>query len=433
MFSAVDIIKNKRDGCVLSESELEFFVNGIVDGSIPDYQISSLLMAIYLNGMNSDELFYFTKYMVGRVDRVYDDGFVDKHSTGGVGDKITLIIAPLIGEAGLKMSKMSGRGLGYSGGTIDKLESIPGFRTNISKEALKKQLDDVGIAIVGQNEEVALADKKIYAIRDVTGTVESIPLIASSIVSKKIATGNRNIVFDVKVGSGAFMKDINSGITLAETLVDLVSKFGGKSIGVLTNMNSPLGYYVGNSLEIIEVIETLKGNGPSDLVEISKVIAGNLLYIGGKVDSSKAGEELIGEMLAKGLGLKKFRELIKAQGGDIEVINNYDLLPKSKFCYEVVSQEEGYVSSINSEIIGELSVTLGAGRLEKEDSIDYGAGIRLLKKIGDFVTAGDVIGKLYTSNGSLDKNSIIKKYISAFNFYEKRNKEEDLIYKVVMP
>lgn len=431
MFNAVDIIKKKRDGDILSKEELEYFVKGIVDGSIPDYQISSLLMAIYLNGMNSDELFYFTKYMVGRVDRVYDDGFVDKHSTGGVGDKITLIIAPLIGEAGLKMSKMSGRGLGYSGGTIDKLESIPGFRTNISKEALKKQLDDVGIAIVGQNEEVALADKKIYAIRDVTGTVESIPLIASSIVSKKIATGNRNIVFDVKVGNGAFMKDISSGITLAETLVDLVNKFGGKSVGVLTNMNSPLGYYVGNSLEIIEVIETLKGNGPRDLVEISKAIGGNLLYIGGKVDSSEAGEELIDEMLAKGLGLNKFKELIEAQGGDVEVINNYNLLPKSKFCYEILSQEEGYISSINSEIIGKLSVTLGAGRLEKEDSIDYSAGLFIAKKIGDHVEVGDIIGKLYTSKDELSKESLITTYISAFKFSENEVNKDSLIYKII--
>lgn len=428
----IDIIKKKRDKFALNDKDISYFIQGILDGSIPDYQISALMMAIYLNGMTEQETYLLTKYMVGDIIEFYqDDKFVDKHSTGGIGDKLTLIIVPLVVAAGLTVCKMSGKGLGFSGGTIDKLASIPGFKTTLKETELEEQIKKIRIAIIGQSTEVALADKKLYALRDVTGTVESIPLIASSIVSKKIASGNRNIVFDVKAGSGAFMKNLSEAETLAKTLVKLVEMFGGKGVAVITNMDSPLGHYIGNSLEIMEVLETLKGNGPSDLVELTKEIGSYMLTVGGIVKDHEEGKSIIDKLIDNGQGLKKLAELIEFQGGEKEVIADYKKMPQGAYVKEIYSVESGYINKINSQLIGEVSVRLGAGRSTKEDQIDYGAGIFIPKKVGEQIEKGELIGRLYYSSNLIDIGECEEIYSRAFAIAITKNNCEKLIYKVI--
>ncbi len=431
----VEIIRNKRDGKILTVKEIQYFVKGFTNGEIPDYQVSAFVMAVYFNGLNDNELYQFTKEMIETGEIVIPnanmDKYVDKHSTGGVGDKLTLIIAPIVAACGLKFPKMSGKGLSFSGGTIDKLESIKGFKVNINKNDFIKQIDEIGIGIIGQSENLAKADKQLYTIRDVTATVESIPLIASSIVSKKIASGSKNIVFDVKVGAGAFMKDINSGLNLANTLVELVKKFGGSSVAVVTNMNSPLGHYVGNSLEIIEVVECLKGNMPKDIEELVYELAGQLLIIGGKTSSLTDSKLIVKEKIKNLTGLDKFKELISYQGGDPSFINNYNLLPQAKYETIVKADNEGFISFIDAEKIGMISLNIGAGRMKKDDEIDYAAGIYLPRKIGDKVEKNDIIGKIYYSTENIEINLIIKKFKSAFKFVQKPEEETKLIYNVI--
>lgn len=435
MFNPVEVIRKKRDGIPLEEEELRSFVEGITTGKVPDYQAAAFAMAVYFKGMEAKELFSFCKAMVQTGETLTPAAdmtrYVDKHSTGGVGDKLSLILAPLVAACGLRIPKMSGRGLGFSGGTIDKLESIPGFRVSLSAEEFSRQIREIGLGLIGQSEGIAGADKKLYAIRDVTATVESIPLIASSIVSKKIASGSRNIVFDVKVGNGAFMKDLESGEALGRTMVDLVRNFGGRSIAVITNMDCPLGRYVGNSLEIIEVAETLKGRGPSDILELVEVLGAKLLEIGGVTDSEEQGRLMIREKIGNGEGLEKFVQMIRWQGGDPAVLEDYSLLPASRHTLDIRSRATGVVAAIEAETIGRLSVLLGAGRLKKEDGIDYGAGLFIARKPGEEVEAGDLLCSLHYDREDLDLLSLEDLARGAFSISGEAPEAKPLVLKVI--
>ncbi len=431
----VEIIRKKRDGEILTAKEIQYFVTGFTSGEIPDYQVSAFAMAVYFMGLTDDELYQFTKQMIETGDIIEQEEsvakYVDKHSTGGVGDKLTLIVAPIVAACGLKMPKMSGRGLSFSGGTIDKLESIKGFRVDISKADFHKQIDEIGLGIIGQSDNIAKSDKLLYAIRDVTATVESIPLIASSIVSKKIASGSKNIVFDVKVGIGAFMKDIKNGIKLANTLVDLVKDFGGKSVAVVTNMNYPLGHYVGNSLEILEVVECLKGKLPKDIEELVYELSGQLLLIGDKANSMFDAKKMVLEKINNGEALVKFKELIEYQGGDSSFIMDYSQLPQAMYKIEVKSEYEGFISFIDAEKIGLLSLNIGAGRTKKKDIIDYSAGIYIPLKINDRVEKGVTLGVISHSKKDLDVNQVVRDYISAFSFQENTIEDTSMIFSVI--
>ena len=435
MFNPVEVIRKKRDGIPLGEEELHLFVEGITKGTVPDYQASAFAMAVYFKGMEAKELFSFCKAMVetGETLAPAEDmtRYVDKHSTGGIGDKLSLILAPLAAACGLKIPKMSGRGLGFSGGTIDKLESIPGFRVSLAPEEFRKQIEEIGLGLIGQSEGVAGADKKLYAIRDVTATVESIPLIASSIVSKKIASGSRNIVFDVKVGKGAFMKDLARGEALGRTMVDLVRDFGGRSIAVITNMDTPLGHYVGNSLEIIEVAETLKGRGPADILELVEVLGAKLLEIGGVAAGEEQGRKLIRKKIGNGEGLEKLAQMIRWQGGDPAVLEDYSLLPAARHTLDVLAGREGFIEAIDSEAIGHLSVLLGAGRLKKEDGIDYGAGLFIARKPGNAVEAGDLLCRLSYDREDLDLKALEDLARGAFAIAGKAPEAAPLVLKVI--
>lgn len=432
-----DIIRKKRDGLELSTEEIRFFVEGVTQGTFPDYQTSAFLMATFFQGMTDAELFTFTEAMVHSGD-VLDISSIegitcDKHSTGGVGDKLTLIVLPLVASLGIKMPKMSGRGLGFSGGTVDKLESIPGFQTVLSKEAFIRQVNDIGLGVIAQSGNLAPADKKLYALRDVTATVESIPLIGASVVSKKIASGNRHIVFDIKVGNGAFMKDIKEALSLGRAMVEMVKKFGGNSLGVLSNMNVPLGHYVGNSLEIREVIETLKGEGPQDLVELTQVLGAALLKIGGRTETVEEGKSLVKEVLSSGKGLDLFQKMIEAQGGNGDVVNDLSLLPVSSEIVEIRSKVSGYVADIKAMDIGIAAGLLGAGRQSVEDRIDLGAGIRLHKKVGDRVFEGEVLATGYYSPETLkgDRGMIEAMIFDAYGFSSSEVLKEKMVYEII--
>ncbi|MGB9820666.1 MAG: pyrimidine-nucleoside phosphorylase [Pseudothermotoga sp.] len=395
-----DIIKKKRDGSELTSEEIEFFVNGYVRGTIPDYQVSALLMAIFFRGMNQRETFDLTMSMA-RSGEILDlspiEGIkVDKHSTGGVGDKTTLVVLPIIAAFGVKVPKMSGRGLGHTGGTIDKLESIPGMRTELTRGEFFQVVKKVGFSIVSQSGNLVPADKKIYALRDTTATVDSIPLIASSIVSKKLAGGADAIIFDVKVGSGAFLKDTEQAQELACLMIDILKRSGKLSRAVLSDMNQPLGRMVGNSLEVIEAVETLKGNGPEDLTKLCIRLCHEILNLVGM----NVTEEQIKDEIVSGRAVERFAEFIKMQGGDPRIIDDYRLLPVSRKVVEVRSVRPGYVDRIDTEAIGIASVVLGAGRSRKEDSIDPSVGIEVLKKIGDYVQEDEPIVRIYVSEKS---------------------------------
>lgn len=395
-----DIIKKKRDGSELTSEEIEFFVNGYVRGTIPDYQVSALLMAIFFRGMNQRETFDLTMSMA-RSGEILDlspiEGIkVDKHSTGGVGDKTTLVVLPIIAAFGVKVPKMSGRGLGHTGGTIDKLESIPGMRTELTRGEFFQIVKKVGFSIVSQSGNLVPADKKIYALRDTTATVDSIPLIASSIVSKKLAGGADAIIFDVKVGSGAFLKDTEQAQELACLMIDILKRSGKLSRAVLSDMNQPLGRMVGNSLEVIEAAETLKGNGPEDLTKLCIRLCYEILNLVGM----NVTEEQIKDEIVSGRAVERFAEFIEMQGGDPRIIDDYSLLPVSRKVVEVRSVRPGYVDRIDTEAIGIASVVLGAGRSRKEDSIDPSVGIEVLKKIGDYVQEDEPIVRIYVSEKS---------------------------------
>ena len=403
-----DIIAKKRDGKVLTNEEIEFFVNGYVNGDIPDYQISALLMAIYLNGMNVDETTTLTMLMA-RSGEVIDlssiPGIkVDKHSTGGVGDKTTFIISPIVASCGVPVAKMSGRGLGHTGGTIDKMESIPGMKTNIDREEFFDIVRNVGACVIGQSGNIVPADKKLYALRDVTATIESIPLIASSIMSKKLAAGSDAILLDVKTGSGAFMKTTDEAIELAKAMVAIGEKVGRKTIALITDMDRPLGKSIGNALEMKEVCDTLKGKGPKDLTELCLTLATNMLYLAGK-GSLDDCYDLAKDALESGKAFEKLKEMVKAQGGDVSVIEDNSKFESSKVARGLAAAQEGYIYSMDTEKCGVASMILGAGREKKEDTIDYSAGVIIHKKIGDYVKRGDLIASLYSSSEEKCVNS----------------------------
>jgi len=395
-----DVIAKKRDGGELTKEEIQFFISGYVMGEIPDYQVSALLMAIYFKGMTDTETANLTMCMTNSgetVDLSSIDGIkVDKHSTGGVGDKTTLIISPIVASLGVRVAKMSGRGLGHTGGTVDKMEAIPGMQTSIDREKFFDIVRKVGVSVIGQSGNLVPADKKLYALRDVTATIESIPLIASSIMSKKIAAGSDCILLDVKTGSGAFMKTVDDSIRLAQAMVAIGEHVGRKTIALITDMDRPLGNAIGNSLEIVEVCQTLKGNGPADLTEICIDLAGNMLFLAnkGSIDDCKKMAE---KQIANGEAFAKLKEMVAAQGGDTSVLDDNTKFEQAKVQHEVLAENEGYLYAMNTEQCGIASVELGAGREKKEDSIDFSAGILFRKTIGDYVKKGDVIAVFYSS------------------------------------
>ena len=396
-----DIIKKKRDGGELSKAEIDFFIKGYVDGSIPDYQASALCMAIFYSGMTEEETAALTLAMANSGDTVdlsrFGNNTADKHSTGGVGDKTTLIVAPIAASLGCIMAKLSGRGLGHTGGTIDKLESIEGFNTALTPEEFFSTVEKTGLAVVGQTGNLTPADKKLYALRDVTATVDSIPLIASSIMSKKLAAGAHTIVLDVKCGSGAFMKTPKEAKALALEMVKIGNNCGRNTSAVITNMDRPLGKNICNALEIKEAIDVLKGKGPSDLREVCLSLATQIVSLSKGVDKNSA-RKLCEDALSSGKAFGKFKEWISAQGGNSQWVENPDLFPVAKFSKDILSQKDGYISGTDAESIGIASVMLGAGREKKDDTIDMSAGIIMHKKTGDFVKKGDSIATLYTCN-----------------------------------
>jgi len=393
----VDIIVKKRDKGELSEKEIDFFIQGYTKGEIPDYQASALAMAILLNGMTTRETTDLTLAMA-RSGEILDLSkvvpiAVDKHSTGGVGDKTSLVVAPTVAASGLPVGKMSGRGLGFSGGTLDKLESIPGFRSNLTTDEFIHQLKAIGIVLTGQSSDLAPADGKLYALRDVTGTVQSIPLIASSIMSKKIAAGAQAILLDVKVGQGAFMTELEDARSLAELMVEIGKLVGRKTVAILSDMNQPLGWAVGNSLELQEALLTLKGQGPEDFREHCLVASGYMLALGGLAGDEILGRKMAEAVLATGEAFKRFRDLIQAQGGDVKYVDDPDSLDKARLIQDIESPRSGYLTEINAREAGETAVLLGCGRERKGELIDYTVGVIVHHKVGDKVDTGD---KLFT-------------------------------------
>ncbi len=396
--SFLEIIHKKRDGQVLTQREVDFLVKGYTKGAIPDYQFPAFLMAIYFQGMNFNEICNLTKAMLysGEVLDLSDIKIpkVDKHSTGGVGDKVSLILAPLVASCGVCVPMISGRSLGHTGGTLDKLESIPGFRTDLSLKEFKTQLKEIGVAIIGQTEEIAPADRKIYGLRDVTATVDSIPLIAASIMSKKLAEDLNGLVIDVKFGTGAFMKEYSKAKALASTLVNVGKNFGVKTVGILTNMNNPLGEYVGNSLEVMETIECLKGKGSKDLMNITLALGEMML----KIAKTKDAKKLLLKKIYNGEALNKFKEMIMSQGGDARVINDYSKLPIAKNRIKYLAPKTGYIHKIDTFNLGMLCTKLGAGRLKKDDCIDPGCGFRIYRKSGDFVKKSEPLIEIFSDD-----------------------------------
>jgi len=427
-----DIIIKKRDKKELTREEIDFFVKNYVSGEIKDYQAAALLMAIFINGMNDSETSNLTISMAnsGKIlDLSEIPGIkVDKHSTGGVGDKTTPIVLSIVASLGVTCAKMSGRGLGYTGGTIDKLESIPGFKTSFKKEEFINIVKNTGLSIVGQTENLAPADKLLYSLRDVTATVDSISLIASSVMSKKIAAGADKILLDVKFGSGAFMKTAEKAVELAQKMVNIGKKNNKKTVALVTNMDCPLGKNIGNSLEIIEICEVLKKQEPKDLTEISIELASNMLYLAKFNSNIQECKKAAIKVLFNGSAFNKFKELVKAQGGDVSVLENYSKFKQAKIKYEIFSNESGFIYSMNTEKIGISSMILGSGRKNKEDKINNAAGIVLNKKTGDYINSGDKIAEFYTDDINSCKRAE-KVFLESLDI--KNNKPENfkLIYK----
>ena len=429
----VDIILKKKNGEALTKEEIHHVIDGYVKGEIPDYQVSALLMAICFQGLNDQEKVDLTMEMLNsgeQVDLSQIDGIcVDKHSTGGVGDKTSLAIGPLVAACGLKMAKMSGRGLGHTGGTLDKLESIPGCKINVSSEDFFKQVKEVGVAIIGQTKNITPADKKLYALRDVTGTVDNIGLIASSIMSKKLASGAHYILIDVKVGDGAFMKTKEDAIALSNTMVKIGNSVGRKTVCVLTNMNEPLGNAVGNSLEVIEAIDTLKGKGPKDFTNLVRDLSCKLLLMTNICSDKDSAYKLIDEKISNGEALEKLRQMISFQGGNPKVIDDYSLFPKAKEVVPVLSEKSGFVKFEEALQIGLGAMLLGAGRENKEDDVDHAVGVVLNKKVGDYVKEGETLAYLYT-NGKGTKEAY-DKVLNAFEIVSEHVDENKLILGVI--
>ena len=427
-----DIIAKKRDGGTLTREELAFAINGYVAGDVPDYQMSALLMAIYLRGMTDEETAEMTDIMARSGDMVDLSAIqgikVDKHSTGGVGDKTTLVIAPIAAACGVKIAKMSGRGLGHTGGTIDKMESVPGTRTALSQEEFFAQVNRTGIAVIGQSENIAVADKKMYALRDVTATVSCIPLIASSIMSKKLASGSDAILLDVTTGTGAFMKTVEDSVQLAKLMVSIGGHHGRKVAAMITDMDTPLGHNIGNSLEVMESMEVLKGRGPADLTEVCLQLASYMLVLAGKGTPEEC-RAMAQQVIADGSAFAKCKEMFAAQGGDVRVLEDYSLFDQPAAKYEVLAESDGYITANDAEKIGIASVLLGAGREKKGDPLDYAAGIILHKKRGDYVRRGE---SLATFCGAPERFAAAEAvYRSAFTFGPEKPSELPLIYAIV--
>ncbi|XMB66557.1 pyrimidine-nucleoside phosphorylase [Mycoplasmatota bacterium zrk1] len=407
----VDLIEKKRDGAKLLDDEIKYLIENYVNGDIPDYQMSALLMAIFFKGLDKDETNALVKEMLNSGDTVdlskIDGIKLDKHSTGGVGDKTSLVIGPIIASCGLKLAKMSGRGLGHTGGTIDKLESIPGFNVSLSEDEFFKQVNDIGIAIVGQSKNLVPADKLLYALRDVTGTVPSIPLIAGSIMSKKLASGADKIVLDVKVGSGAFMKSVEEASKLAQTMVDIGSSFGKEIVALITNMDEPLGSAIGNALEVKEALDTLLGKGPDDFTKLCFRISEELLILAGVVNP----KDKIKEVIENKSAYNKFLEMIKAQGGNVNLVLN-DKLPKAKGIEKYKAKSSGYIVKIDAEEVGKAAMLLGAGRASKDDTIDMSVGLKIKCKVGDFVSLGDEIVEIHYNNNYAEVVKVLDEIIT---------------------
>ena len=419
----IEIINKKRLGKILKEEEIKYIVEGYVNEEIPDYQMSSLLMAIVLKGMTEHEIITLTKYMLEsgeKIDLSKFEHIVDKHSTGGVGDKTTLIIAPIVASCGCRVAKMSGKGLGHTGGTIDKLESIPKFRVKLTEKEFLNNIDKIGVSIVSQTSNLVPADKKIYALRDVTGTVESNALIASSIMSKKIASGSKNLVIDVKVGTGALIKTKKAARELAKLMIKIGKSYGLKVTCLLTNMDIPLGNNIGNALEVEEAINVLTGKSTGSLRNLCIELSSHMVSLGLEIPYEEAKEKVI-ENLNNGNAYKKFKELVKAQGGSLI------FLPKSRYTYEIKSETSGYLNKIDALSLGKLSMHLGAGRESLNDKLDYGAGIVLNKNIGDYIKKGDTLMTLHTSKKNID----ISNALLSFKIEKKKAEIPALIYEVI--
>jgi pyrimidine-nucleoside phosphorylase len=399
---AVDIIIKKRDGAELSREELEFFVNGFTRGDIPDYQVSAWAMAVLLRGMTERETTDLTMAMANSGDTLdlsrIAPNTVDKHSTGGVGDKTSITVLPLVASCGLKVSKMSGRGLGFTGGTLDKLESIPGYRVNLTKQEFLDQLASFGLVLSGQSADLAPADGKLYSLRDVTGTVQSLPLIASSVMSKKLAAGASAFVLDVKTGVGAFMQSLDEACKLSHLMVKIGELCGKRVVCLLTDMNQPLGSAVGNALELREAVETLQGKGPLDYTEHCLTVGSYMLVLGSQAKDLQDARAKLEDVIQNGKAFAKFRDLVKIQQGDIRYVDNLDLLPRAKYVEVVPSPKDGYIHSINAKEVGETSVDLGAGRAKKGDPVDHAVGIMILHKVGDKVEKGEPLFTLHAND-----------------------------------
>ncbi len=403
---AYDLILKKRNGYALSAAEINYLIDGYISGTIADYQVAALAMAIYFRGLSEEELLNLTEAMVASGDTLsfdsLNEALVDKHSTGGVGDKTTLVLLPLVAAAGVPVVKLSGRGLGHTGGTLDKLESIPGFRVDLSGNELMTAVKKVNLAIAGQTANLVPADKKLYALRDVTATVDILPLIAASIMSKKLAAGAKRLVLDVKVGRGAFIKEYEEAYELGCLMITIGKRAGCETAVVITGMDQPLGSAVGNALEVREALATLKGSGPPDLEKLCLELGGWMLYMAGKVNDPKQGGIILEDTISSGRALNKFREMVKNQGGDIMAIDNPDLLPRAEKLYPVKAVGSGYVSRLDAESIGTAAVSLGAGRATREDDIDHSVGIILEKKIGSFVEKGENLAVIHAGSAAAE-------------------------------
>lgn len=425
-----DLIMKKRNGEALSKEEIQYMIQEYVKGGVKDYQMSAFLMAVYFKGMTEEETLAMTLAVAHSgemVDLSAIEGIkVDKHSTGGVGDKTTLIVAPIVAACGVKVAKMSGRGLGHTGGTVDKLESIPGMKTSLTREEFFSVVNQAGLSVIGQSGNLAPADKKLYALRDVTATVDSIPLIAVSIMSKKLAAGNDCILLDVKTGSGAFMKTVEDSIALAREMVSIGENAGRRTVALITDMDIPLGHNIGNSLEVIEAVETLKGRGPADLTQVCRNLAANMLFLAGKGEL-KACEAMVDETIKSGMALERLKAMVEAQGGDSSVIEDTDRFVKAPYSRQVLADRSGYVTCMDTESCGIASSMLGAGRETVDSEIDYGAGIVIHKKVGDYVSAGEPMATMYASDKALFE-AAADRYKTAVRIEGQKGKEKPLIY-----
>jgi pyrimidine-nucleoside phosphorylase len=432
--NTVELIRKKRNGLPLSQSEIQFLIDSYLKKKIPDYQFSAFLMAVYFKGMTEEEKFALVNAMISSgiiVNLKNIKGIkVDKHSTGGVGDKTSLIIAPIAAAAGVKVPMISGRGLGHSGGTLDKLESIPGFRTDLTLSEYKSVLKKCGAVLIGQTKEIAPADKLIYALRDVTATIESIPLITGSIMSKKIAEGIDGLVLDVKTGSGAFMSNEKDALKLADSLIRTAKSFDKKVIAFITDMNQPLGNYIGNWFEIYESIKVLQGENVENLLELSLNLAGAMLYLGDKAGTIEEGKEISLESLKNGKAFEKFVEIVKLQNGNVKYLNNPEQYPKSRFSEKILSPQTGYLSSINNYDIGMAALELGAGRRTKDDKIDPKAGIIFYPKIGNQISQGDVIAEVFSDHKTKIEIAL-NKILDSLTFSSEKIKKQKLIKKII--